>query len=128
MAIYELHIRDFSAHDETVPQHLRGKYMAFCERQSTGVSHLRRLSDGGITHLHLLPTYDFGSVPEREEDRAPQLDWAALAALRPDSQEQQVVYPPSSLQSAVHFLHLLPLHSSPSVVFPLPLYQLPWYA
>ncbi len=29
ISIYELHIRDFSASDNTVPEHLRGKYLAF---------------------------------------------------------------------------------------------------
>jgi pullulanase/glycogen debranching enzyme len=29
ISVYELHIRDFSASDETVPDDLRGKYLAF---------------------------------------------------------------------------------------------------
>ena len=29
ISVYELHIRDFSASDGTVPEHLRGKYTAF---------------------------------------------------------------------------------------------------
>ena len=29
ISVYELHIRDFSATDSTVPEHLRGKYLAF---------------------------------------------------------------------------------------------------
>lgn len=29
ISVYELHVRDFSASDATVPEHLRGKYMAF---------------------------------------------------------------------------------------------------
>ena len=31
--------------------------------------HLRELRQAGLTHVHLLPSYDFGSVPEREEDQ-----------------------------------------------------------
>ena len=31
---YELHIRDFSAMDESVPEALRGKYLAFAEPDS----------------------------------------------------------------------------------------------
>ena len=58
-----------SACDATVPAALRGKYLAFAERGSAGVEHLRALRDAGLTHVHLLPVYDFGSVPEREEDR-----------------------------------------------------------
>ena len=29
ISVYELHIRDFSASDSTVPDHLKGKYLAF---------------------------------------------------------------------------------------------------
>lgn len=29
ISVYELHIRDFSASDSSVPPHLRGKYLAF---------------------------------------------------------------------------------------------------
>ena len=34
-----------------------------------GVQHLRSLQEAGLTHVHLLPSFDFGSVPEREEDQ-----------------------------------------------------------
>lgn len=68
MSVYELHIRDFSASDPTVPERLRGKYLAF-STEATGIltdgqSHLKQLSEFGLTHVHLLPSYDFGSVPE----------------------------------------------------------------
>uniref|UniRef100_A0A061RDX2 Alpha--glucosidase n=1 Tax=Tetraselmis sp. GSL018 TaxID=582737 RepID=A0A061RDX2_9CHLO len=89
MAIYELHVRDFSAADATVPEALRGKYLAFCEASSRGSAHLRRLSEAGVTHLHLLPTYDFGSVPERASDQEPQPPEEELRSLPPDSSEQQ---------------------------------------
>ena len=56
--------------DETVTQGLRGKYSAFALQDSAGVSHLRSLKSAGLTHVHLLPSYDYGSVPEREEDQA----------------------------------------------------------
>ena len=59
-----------SISDETVPEGLRGKYSAFALQDSAGVSHLRRLQSAGLTHVHLLPSYDYGSVPEREEDQA----------------------------------------------------------
>lgn len=70
---YELHVRDFSAADEVVPPALRGKYAAFDEDctggPTLGQRHLRQLAEAGLTHVHLLPTYDFGSVPEREADQ-----------------------------------------------------------
>ena len=31
--------------------------------------HLSELQRAGLTHVHLLPSYDFGSVPERAEDQ-----------------------------------------------------------
>jgi len=62
--IYELHVRDFSISDATVPPPLRGKYLAFTQADSAGMRHLARLSAAGVTDVHLLPVFDFGSVPE----------------------------------------------------------------
>ena len=64
MVVYELHVRDFSINDSTVPQHKRGKYAAFGEPSSHGMKHLAALSRAGMTDIHLLPVYDIGSVPE----------------------------------------------------------------
>jgi len=65
VVIYELHVRDFSIGDATVPPALRGKYLAFTETDSDGMRHLARLAAAGVSDVHLLPAYDFGSVPER---------------------------------------------------------------
>ncbi|MGE5365055.1 MAG: type I pullulanase [Bacteroidota bacterium] len=69
--IYEVHIRDFSA-DGNSGMNGKGKYLAFAENgtqgpggESTGVEHLKEL---GITHVQLLPVYDFGSVDENRPD------------------------------------------------------------
>lgn len=59
-----------SISDETVPSQLRGKYGAFAEAGSAGVQHLKSLQAAGLTHIHLLPCYDIGSIPERAEDQA----------------------------------------------------------
>ncbi|WP_255305011.1 pullulanase-type alpha-1,6-glucosidase [Microbacterium sp. 3J1] len=67
-AIYELHIRDFSASDESVPEAERGTYLAFT-RDSAGTQQLRQLADAGINTVHLLPSFDIASI---EEDRAAQ--------------------------------------------------------
>ena len=32
------------------------------------MSHLKQLADAGLTHVHLLPSYDFGSVDEVKEN------------------------------------------------------------
>ena len=64
MVIYELHVRDFSLIDATVPASKRGKYTAFSETNSNGMKHLRALAQAGLTDVHLLPVYDIGSIPE----------------------------------------------------------------
>jgi pullulanase-type alpha-1,6-glucosidase len=88
IVLYELHVRDFSAADPSVPAHLRGTYSAFTQRRSDGMRHLATLGLAGVTHVHLLPTFDFATT---NEDRAtwesPSFD--VLAALPPDSPEQQ---------------------------------------
>jgi pullulanase/glycogen debranching enzyme len=64
LVIYELHLRDFSASDATVPAPHRGKYLAFTDTASDGMQHLAALARAGVTDLHLLPVFDFASVPE----------------------------------------------------------------
>lgn len=73
--IYELHIRDFSddPHSGISSAH-RGKYLALCEEGTTldgehptGLDYLKRL---GITHVQLMPVFDFGSVDETAEPPA----------------------------------------------------------
>ncbi|MGK5449940.1 pullulanase-type alpha-1,6-glucosidase [Streptomyces radiopugnans] len=85
--IQELHIRDFSVADPTVSEKHRGGYLAFTEGSADGMKHLRKLADAGTSHVHLLPSYDIASIPERAADRAePACDLAALPA---DSGKQQ---------------------------------------
>ncbi|MEQ4721533.1 pullulanase-type alpha-1,6-glucosidase [Nonomuraea sp. B19D2] len=85
-SIYELHVRDFSASDTSVPAGLRGTYAAF-GADSAGMRELRALAEDGLTHVHLLPVFDFATVPERRSGRIePDCDFAALP---PDSERQQ---------------------------------------
>ena len=42
----------------------RGKYLAFTEAGSNGMRHLAALSATGLTDVHLLPVFDFATVPE----------------------------------------------------------------
>lgn len=87
MVVYELHVRDFSRDDATVGTANRGKYLAFTERDSDGMRHLRALTDAGLTDLHLLPVFDLATVPEagciepRVPDAAPD-STAQQAAVR----------------------------------------------
>lgn len=64
MAIYELHVRDFSIGDASVPQAHRGKYLAFTDARAAGMRQLRALADAGITDIHLLPVFDIATIPE----------------------------------------------------------------
>lgn len=67
--VYEVHIKDFTIHPSSGVEH-RGKYLGFCEEGttykglSTGIDHLKEL---GITHVHLMPVYDYLSVKEEKE-------------------------------------------------------------
>ncbi len=65
--IYEMHHRDFSIHPSSGIVH-KGKFLAMTENGTsndsgapTGLDHLREL---GITHVHILPSYDYNSVDE----------------------------------------------------------------
>ncbi|WP_083198863.1 pullulanase-type alpha-1,6-glucosidase [Aliivibrio logei] len=62
--LYEAHIRDFSALDQSTPTSNRGKYSAFSQADSAPVKHLKSLSDSGVSHLHLLPTFDIATINE----------------------------------------------------------------
>jgi pullulanase len=62
--IYELHVRDFSDNDSTVPAEHRGKYLAFTDSASNGMKHLSALAAAGLTDVHLMPLFDFSTVPE----------------------------------------------------------------
>ena len=62
--IYELHIRDFSVYDTSVPEELRGTYKAFTLPGASGMVHLKALADAGLTHIHLLPAFDIASINE----------------------------------------------------------------
>jgi pullulanase len=65
LVIYELHLRDFSSGDATVPPADRGKYLAFTHADSDGMKHLKALAAAGLTDVHLMPVFDFATVPEQ---------------------------------------------------------------
>ena len=64
LSVYELHVRDFSIGDASVPAAQRGKYAAFAQPRSRGMRHLAALARAGLTDVHLLPVFDLASVPE----------------------------------------------------------------
>ena len=64
--IWEVHVRDFSG--KIASSNYKGKYLAFTEHglvneygQPVGIDYLVNL---GITHVHLLPVYDYATVDE----------------------------------------------------------------
>ena len=75
--LYELHIRDMSIH-ETSGAKNKGKYLALTEEGTkspngltTGLDHIKEL---GVTHVHLLPTFDHKSIDETRLEEA-QYNW-----------------------------------------------------
>ena len=65
--IYELHVRDLSSDSSSGITNV-GKFLGLIEtgtKNSNGISTgLDHMKDLGITHVHLLPVYDYGSVDE----------------------------------------------------------------
>jgi pullulanase len=87
IALYELHVRDFSANDPSVAAPLRGTFKAFTQPGSNGMLHLAALAQAGLTHVHILPSFDIASVNEDKSMwRTPAGD---LASYPPDSDQQQ---------------------------------------
>lgn len=65
--VYEMHHRDMSMHPSSGIAN-KGKFLALTEEgtvsplgEKTGIDHLKEL---GITHVHILPSYDYNSVDE----------------------------------------------------------------
>jgi pullulanase-type alpha-1,6-glucosidase len=86
ISVYELHVRDFSINDATVPAAERGTYLAFTHPTTAGMTHLRDLASAGLSHVHLLPVFDIATINEnRGEQLTPPCD---LASCGPASTEQ----------------------------------------
>ncbi|PFM14668.1 type I pullulanase [Bacillus cereus] len=75
--IYELHVRDLSIQPESGIKH-KGKYLGVTEKGTrgpegvkTGLDHMKDL---GVTHVQLLPIFDYASVNE-EKLNEPQYNW-----------------------------------------------------
>ena len=67
--LYELHVRDFSIADATVPEADRGRFTAFAAAESNGMKHLKGLAEAGLTHVHLLPAFDIATIQEDAAQR-----------------------------------------------------------
>ena len=86
LVVYELHVRDFSVGDQSVPVPHRGKYTAFAQTGSDGMQHLQALAKAGLTDVHLLPVFDLATVPE-----AGCTSPTPPPGLPPDSEQQQAL-------------------------------------
>ncbi|GAA3932230.1 pullulanase-type alpha-1,6-glucosidase [Streptomyces gulbargensis] len=99
--IQELHVRDFSVADPTTPAAHRGTYLAFTDKNSKGSKHLKALADSGTSHVHLLPVFDIGTVPEKKSAQtAPACD---LKVYAPDSEEQQACVAAAAAKDAYNW-------------------------
>ena len=74
--IYELHVRDLTMDPQSGSSH-PGKFLGVAETgttnpqgKPTGLDHIKAL---GVTHIHLLPVYDFGFTDESLAE--PQYNW-----------------------------------------------------
>ena len=75
--LYEMHVRDISSDISSGIEH-KGKFLGLAEEGtktlsgiSTGLDHIKEL---GVTHIHFLPSYDYGSVDESAPDGT-QYNW-----------------------------------------------------
>jgi len=71
ITLYEVHVRDFSVSPNSGIKN-KGKFLAFTEHgtknskgESTGIDHLKEL---GISHVHLLPSFDYATIDETKLD------------------------------------------------------------
>ena len=75
--IYEIHVRDLSS-DPSSGIRNTGKFLGFTETGTknadglaTGIDHIKDL---GVTHVQILPSYDYATVDETKLD-TPQFNW-----------------------------------------------------
>ena len=75
--IYEMHVRDFTIHPASGVIN-KGKFTGLIEKGTKGeddiVTGLDHLTEMGISHVHLLPSFDFASIDETQLDK-PQFNW-----------------------------------------------------
>ena len=124
-SIYELHVRDLSIDPSSgISAKNQGKYLAFTELNThasdgktlTGVSAIKSL---GVTHVELLPVFDYASVNEWE----PTFNWGydpdnynvpeGSYSSNPDNPYTRI----TELKQAIHSLHSQGLRVNMDVVY-----------
>lgn len=118
--IYEMHVRDFTINpDSGIDKKSQGKFIGLTQsgiifdeshkqQVSTGLNHLVEL---GITHVHLLPVFDFSSVDEQIINDPLNRNWGydpqhyntpeGSYATDANSPTQRIL----ELRSAIHSMH-----------------------
>lgn len=78
MVIYEIHVRDMSIHPKSGIEN-KGKFIGLSEDNTqtdkgipTGLAHLKKM---GVTHVHLLPSFDFRSIDETLPEAERNYNW-----------------------------------------------------
>ncbi|MFD2673614.1 type I pullulanase [Marinicrinis sediminis] len=75
--IYELHVRDLSIHPDSGIEN-KGKFLGLTETGTTGPDGVKtgldHIKDLGVTHVQLLPIYDYNSLDEENHEQ-PQFNW-----------------------------------------------------
>lgn len=78
--IYELHTRDLSSLDSSGIKN-KGKFLGLTENKTTvdsegtiatGIDHIKEM---GITHVHLLPFYDYATIDESKPFNSEEYNW-----------------------------------------------------
>ena len=100
MSIYELHIRDFSVADATVPPAHRGMYDAFADMNSNGMKHLEALAESGLKAVHIMPSFHIASI---NEDKSTWQTTGDLSGDPPDSSLQQAAVAAIQSQDAYNW-------------------------
>lgn len=122
--IYELHVRDFSM-DENSGISNRGKYLGLIEEgtktpngEVTGIDYLTSL---GVSHIQLLPVYDYGSVDEHYPLDSYNWGYDPVQYNVPEGSYSSDVMDPYSriieLKKVIHHLHAKGLRVIMDVVY-----------
>mgnify|MGYP000852608677 FL=1 len=107
--IYEAHLRDLTLSDTSGSAALNGKYGAFGEPERASMAHLQALQQAGLTHLHLLPSFDIATINESAEQQVKLDDPVSrLCQLSPSMQTSSFAEHCQSDQSIASLLRSLP--------------------
>jgi pullulanase len=86
LSLYELHVREFSIADASVPAKYQGTYLAFTNPETIGMNHLAHLAQAGLKAVHIMPSFHIGSV---NEDKTTWQSPGDLSQYPPDGTQQQ---------------------------------------